>query len=179
MCCRNACYRYFPSFQSCGHRRSPSDYVLLTACVRALIQVPSLYVFCLCVCMCAIMYMHDDVQHGTHSAWGAGVVLEPWSPEGSVVMKPGLTFNEMNQLHGQLQQTRWASRFGSDVPKQVSFSRFHPLASKHKCTSTQTGAQTHAERQCHTILHVRVATNVITVHTSRFGVGCCPGRDSF
>ena len=43
----------------------------------------------------------------------------PWTPEGEEVMKPGLTFNEMNQLHAQVQQARWASRFGSNVPKQV------------------------------------------------------------
>jgi hypothetical protein len=49
------------------------------------------------------------------------VALEgPWTPESEVVMKPGLTFNEMNQLHGQVQQARWASRFGDNVPKQVS-----------------------------------------------------------
>jgi len=44
----------------------------------------------------------------------------PWTPEGEVVMKPGLTFNQMNELHGQLEQARWASRFGTNVPKQVS-----------------------------------------------------------
>ena len=37
-----------------------------------------------------------------------------------VVMRPGLTFNQMNQLHDQLQQTQWASRFGSNVPKQYT-----------------------------------------------------------
>ena len=35
-------------------------------------------------------------------------------------MKPGLTTNQENELHGQLLQTRWASRFGSDVPQQYT-----------------------------------------------------------
>ena len=51
---------------------------------------------------------------------GRGVALEePWTTQGAIVMKPGLTFNQMKELHDQLQQTQWASRFGSNVPKQV------------------------------------------------------------
>ena len=56
----------------------------------------------------------------TASRSGQRVTLEePWNLQGEVVVKPGLTFNQMRELHGQLPQTRWASKFGSDLPKQV------------------------------------------------------------
>jgi hypothetical protein len=138
---------------------------------------------------------------------GAGVVLEePWTTTGSVVIKPGLTFNEMNELHGQLQQTRWASRFGDDVPKQVCVLRLRPLSYPHTNPHSQRARR---ERDTHNIAMcctertvqyhvgvsyriacacatVRLLTSVatlrlciqLTVHTSRFRVGCCSCRDS-
>lgn len=57
---------------------------------------------------------------GSGGQLGPAALEGPWTPEGEVVMKPGLTFNQMNELHGQLEQARWASRFGTNVPKQVS-----------------------------------------------------------
>jgi len=60
----------------------------------------------------------------------------PWTPEGEVVMKPGLTFNQMNELHGQLEQARWASRFGTNVPKEVS-----PVARMRAKKASHTNAE--------------------------------------
>ena len=57
---------------------------------------------------------------GSCGQLGPAALEGPWTPEGEVVMKPGLTFNQRNELHGQLEQARWASRFGTNVPKQVS-----------------------------------------------------------
>ena len=53
-----------------------------------------------------------------HRWWVA--LEQPWTPSTEVVMKPSLTLNQMRELHGQLEQTRWASRFGSDVPRQFA-----------------------------------------------------------
>jgi hypothetical protein len=71
--------------------------------------------------MCALGILVATRCGDQGSGGGAGrMALEgPWTPDGEDVMKPGLTFHQMKALHGQLQQVRWASRFGSDRPKQV------------------------------------------------------------
>ena len=71
-------------------------------------------------CAAGALVVSAVVLAGQGSGGQLAALEGPWTPEGEVVMKPGLTFNQMNELHGQLEQARWASRFGTNVPKQVS-----------------------------------------------------------